>query len=84
MKSRNYINITLSLLFLTSCMNDSKVDSCKIGILKKNYQLVWSDLFVNETLDTTKWNIEIRDPRWVNNELQAYTDKQNNIYIDNN
>ena len=85
MKAKNFINITLSLLFLISCMNNSKVNSDKIsGILKKEYQLVWSELFENKILDATKWNIEIRDPGWVNNELQAYTNRQDNIRIDNN
>ena len=54
------------------------------GILKSNYKLVWSEFFNESHLDTNKWNIEIRDPGWVNNELQAYTDKQDNIYIQKN
>ena len=77
---RFFIVITLSIL-LSSCMNES---SHKNGILKDDYQLVWSDFFKNQNLDSTKWNIEIRDPGWVNNELQAYTDKKDNIYINNN
>ena len=40
--------------------------------------------FVLLLYNTNKWNIEIRDPGWVNNELQAYTDKQDNIYIQKN
>jgi beta-glucanase (GH16 family) len=56
----------------------------KKGIIKDNYKLVWSEQFTQPILDTNKWNIEIRNKGWVNNELQAYTDKRNNIYIENN
>ena len=55
-----------------------------IGILKSDYQLIWSEEFNESRLDTNKWNIEIRDSGWVKNELQAYTDKQDNIYIEKN
>ena len=71
------------LLFLISCMS-YKSNLTNNGILKSNYQLVWSEFFTDKNIDTNKWNIEIRDPGWVNNELQAYTDKQDNIYIQKN
>lgn len=83
----SYINfnmkflIAIILILFNSCMD--KLDH-KNGILKDNYRLVWSDLFLNQFLDSTKWNIEIRDPGWVNNELQSYTDREKNIYINNN
>tara|TARA_S200000501_G_C20849498_1_gene755100 strand:+ start:622 stop:1359 length:738 start_codon:yes stop_codon:yes gene_type:complete len=61
-------------------MKESKVN----GILKDNYKIIWHEDFINNSLDTAIWNIEIRKPGWVNNELQAYTKKLENIYIDNN
>ena len=61
-------------------MQKSKVN----GIIKDNYNLIWFEDFNDEILDTSKWNIEIRDPGWVNNELQAYTNRLDNIYIENN
>ena len=67
------------LLFLLSFMS-YKSNLTHIGILKSDYQLIWSEEFNEIRLDTNRWNIEIRDPGWVNNELQAYTDKQDNIY----
>ena len=66
---------------LISCMEDI---SYKSGLLKENYKLVWNEKFSSETLDTNSWNIELRKPGWVNNELQAYTDREQNIYIENN
>jgi len=78
-------NITLVLLLLTSCMDNSKiVTKEKNGILKNNYRLVWHENFEGEVLDTNKWNIEIREPGWVNNELQAYTNRIENLVIEDN
>ena len=80
-----FLDTILLTLLLTSCVTNSNINSSeKNGILKNDYQLVWSEFFTNEKLDTTKWNIELRDPGWVNNEMQAYTDKKDNIYINNN
>lgn len=56
----------------------------KKSIIKDSYNLVWFEEFKSKNLDTTKWNIELREPGWVNNELQEYTNKSSNIYIQNN
>ena len=56
----------------------------KKSIIKDSYNLVWFEDFKSKNLDTTKWNIELREPGWVNNELQEYTNKSSNIYIQNN
>ncbi len=47
----------------------------------KEYSLVWSDDFSGNSLDTDKWNYELHEPGWVNNELQRYTDSIDNIYV---
>jgi beta-glucanase (GH16 family) len=73
--------LVLFLLVIVGCHQPNKMHK---GILKNNYTLVWSELFNDDNIDTTKWNIEIKDPGWVNNELQAYTDKKDNLYIDDN
>ncbi|MDO9153353.1 MAG: glycoside hydrolase family 16 protein [Paludibacter sp.] len=44
---------------------------------KNDYKLIWQDNFNGKILDTTSWNHEIRAPRWVNNELQRYTNGEN-------
>ena len=78
-------NITLILILLTSCMDTTKLAAIKKeGILKNDYQLVWQENLSGEVLDTNKWNIEIREPGWVNNELQAYTNRSENLIIENN
>ena len=37
------------------------------------YQLVWSDEFDGDSLNTDAWNVEQYEPGWVNAELQRYT-----------
>lgn len=49
----------------------------------EEYSLLWSDDFTGKGLDTTKWNYELHDPGWVNNELQSYTDSSKNVYVKN-
>ncbi len=42
-----------------------------------NYSLVWSDEFNGSGLpDATKWSFDVKPPGWVNQELQAYTDRR--------
>lgn len=46
--------------------------------------LVWSDEFETNGLpDTTKWNYDIGDGGWGNNELQFYTNKSENARVEN-
>lgn len=46
--------------------------------------LVWSEEFNYTGLpDPTKWNFETGGGGWGNNELQYYTDSENNAYVDN-
>lgn len=44
--------------------------------------LVWNDEFNGETIDGANWTHEIWSPYHVNNELQAYTNRPENSYID--
>lgn len=46
------------------------------------YQLVWSDEFDGTTLNTDNWTIEVNGGGGGNNELQYYTDRADNIRID--
>lgn len=45
------------------------------------YKLVWNDEFNGAELNLNDWNYETREPGWVNNELQEYTDSTDNIYV---
>lgn len=48
----------------------------------KDYKLVWEDNFDYEgSPDPDKWNFEVGNHQWPNRELQAYTSKPENIYV---
>jgi len=56
---------------------------------EKEWQLVWSDEFDTDELDESKWSYQYGTGRdegltgWGNNELQYYTDREENIFIEN-
>lgn len=43
------------------------------------WQLIWSDEFNGDHLDDAVWTQEVREDGWYNNELQYYTDNEENI-----
>lgn len=47
------------------------------------WQLVWHDEFNGPSIDQTKWNFEVNGNGGGNNELQYYTDRASNAFIDN-
>jgi len=73
------------LLILFSCNEEQSkyTDQGDIPTLSENWELLWSDEFNDEELDLTKWNKLNWKPGWVNNELQAYTDRDTNIFLEN-
>ena len=73
------------LLILFSCNEEQSkyTDQGDISTLSENWELLWSDEFNYEELDLTKWNKLKWKPGWVNNELQAYTDRDTNIFLEN-
>lgn len=48
----------------------------------EGYTLVWEERFDGDSLNLDDWNVETHEPGWVNNELQAYVDSPDNIYIE--
>lgn len=76
--------ITISGFIFISCDTD---ETQTVATLTN---LVWQDEFeVNGTPDTTKWNLLMGDgtaqgiPGWGNNELQNYTDREENVTVQN-
>lgn len=45
------------------------------------YSLVWSDEFNGASLDQTAWSFETGNNGWGNNELENYTDRSNNVTL---
>ena len=85
---KNVLN-KINLLFISTIMvngcNETNTNNNEEAIEPplSEWQLVWSDEFDNDVLDEEKWNIMLWRPGQVNNELQAYTAEENNIFIEN-
>jgi beta-glucanase (GH16 family) len=47
------------------------------------YTLVWNDEFTGASVDKNKWSYEVNGDGGGNNELQYYTDRPENSYIEN-
>ncbi|PNQ74680.1 glycosyl hydrolase family 16 [Hanstruepera neustonica] len=82
MKKSKYIIILFVLVGFLGCSTD---DTQTVTTLN---QLVWQDEFNTDgPIDTSKWNYDIGNgseqgiPGWGNNELQYYTDRPENITV---
>ncbi|QEN04415.1 glycosyl hydrolase family protein [Thiospirochaeta perfilievii] len=71
--------ICVTGLFL-GCVSDSK--SVVIDRSEFDWQLVWSDEFNSKTIDGSKWNFILGGGGYGNNELQYYSDSEDNARIE--
>lgn len=57
---------------------------CVVIVPEREYELVWSDEFDGEDVNTDNWSFEIGtgDWGWGNNEKQYYTDRSENVRIE--
>ena len=60
--------------------NDGIIDEEEIEV--SQWEQIWADEFDSEEIDESKWNKLRWRPGWVNNEQQAYTDRDINLYLD--
>jgi len=64
--------------------NDEKIASeDESSTVSSDWEILWSDEFDGDELDYMKWNKLSWRPGWVNNELQAYTERDTNIFLEN-
>ena len=73
-----------TMIFLKGCLgSDDKNNQVADGplISTTEWEQVWSDEFDGDELDMSKWNILRWRPRWVNNEEQAYTNRDTNVFL---
>ena len=83
-KLKNYIFILIAIFSISAC--DQEVEEPKDGSEAMNsgqWSLVWSDEFDSDVIDLQKWNKLLWRPGWVNNESQAYTARDTNLFVRN-
>ena len=73
------------LFTLCSCScedeKNKKVDNDPAIIAPEGYELVWNDEFEGEAIDLSKWEFEVNAQGGGNNELQYYTSRSENAFI---
>ena len=71
------------LIFLTVC--EESIYSNQLpdenNHTLEGWELVWNDEFDGDAIDDQKWNKLLWRPGWVNNELQAYTNRDTNVFV---
>ena len=75
-----FILLTLLTLFITGCATQNTDNTIIPDI--PGYELVWSDEFNGNQINTENWSHEVGD-QWHNQEQQAYTDSPKNSYVKN-
>lgn len=71
-------------MILTSCSKTSNpvTGNGNAVPVPDGYKLIWNDEFNGDSIDTGKWDFMIGGHGWGNNELQYYTNREDNAFID--
>lgn len=87
MKRSNIDKIKVFLIFfsiLIACQKKNPLDNDDQKIpAPEGWQLVWNDEFDGATINPEKWSHEVNAQGGGNNELQYYTSRSENSYIEN-
>lgn len=67
----------IALVGLAGCKGNKYKNTPK----KEGYKILWADEFDGEELNKDLWMREERPAGWTNEELQAYTDKEENGFV---
>ncbi len=76
-------------VFSVAALGLSLVLLFSTALTAQNWELVWSDEFEGEELDLEKWSYQTGTGanygliNWGNNEQQFYTDREENLYLEN-
>lgn len=76
--------ILIGGLLLTACKKtvDPVAENGETIPVPEGYKLVWNDEFNGNSLDTSKWDYMIGGHGWGNNELQYYTNRTENAFVE--
>ncbi len=85
MKYKALISSIIFFLLLSGCKSkkDNPVDSPDNSVGQiPGWTMVWQDEFDGKAVDLSKWSYEVNGQGGGNNELQYYTDRPENSYIE--
>jgi len=78
--------ILIALLYIpiisSACSKNVTEPEDKDSTGSEGWQLVWSDEFDSTSLDLNSWTRETGGNGWGNNELEYYTDREENSYLE--
>ncbi len=77
--------ITINLLTISFCQKSENVlnnDPDEEIPVPEGYALIWNDEFSGSEIDMSKWEHEVNAKGGGNNELQYYTDRKINSYVE--
>lgn len=87
MKKLNISKILIILILcssLASCQKKNPIDNDNQNIpTPEGWELVWHDEFDGTSIDLNKWEYEVNAQGGGNNELQYYTNRSENSFIEN-
>ena len=77
------LNLVILPMTIAGCSKDDSVIPPNDSIPEiPGYTLVWNDEFSGTMIDLTKWDYEVNGDGGGNNELQYYTSRPSNSYIE--
>jgi beta-glucanase (GH16 family) len=95
---KSFIWLILMLLLLAGCTTTPQViepeptltpqavepvSSPALGEEREGWTLVWQEAFDGESIDAENWKFDIGGSGWGNNEWQFYTDRPENVRLEN-
>ncbi len=83
------IFFVLTIISQSSCKKAEELGGCSFPATLDGYNLVWSDEFDGSSIDESKWSFDLGNGcdispdlcGWGNNELEYYTAREENAYI---
>ena len=77
-----FINSIL-MVSLVMCSDEDNPTNPDVSLNIEGYTLVWNDEFESSEIDKSKWEHEVNADGGGNNELQYYTNRSKNSYVEN-
>ncbi len=75
--------LVIALSLIAAVSSPASLSAQSAASATEGFTLVWQDLFDGDALNRNRWNIEVNGAGGGNNELQYYTDRPENVCVEN-